>query len=114
MQEPYVGAKSHVTVGSHYRVIQKITNDKTKPVRSAIVITDPNIQFTINPRLITEDIVVVELNIGHTNVGIISMYLHEKGIIEEDLSTIKKFKEAMNTKDVIIGGDANASSMQGR
>ncbi|CAK1589382.1 unnamed protein product [Parnassius mnemosyne] len=111
MQEPYVGAKAHLTVGPQYRVIQKVTNDINKPVRSAIVVIDPNINFTINPNLLTEDIVGIVLKIDNHNIGFISIYLHEKGVIEEDLATIKTFVEAMQTEDVIIGGDANASSI---
>ncbi|CAK1589895.1 unnamed protein product [Parnassius mnemosyne] len=111
MQEPYVGAKAHLTVGSQYRVIQKISHDLTKPVRSAIVVTDPNIQFIMNPSMLTEDIVGVELRIGNYKIGFVSIYLHEKGNIEEDLSTLKRIVEAMNTEDIVIGGDANASSI---
>ncbi|CAK1584821.1 unnamed protein product [Parnassius mnemosyne] len=111
MQEPYVGVKAHLSAGSQYRIIQKVTNDRNKPVRSAIVICDPKIQFTVNPNLLSEDIVGVELKINYSNIGLISMYLHENADLEEDLQTIKNYVANMNTDDIIIGGDSNARSI---
>ncbi|CAK1577838.1 unnamed protein product [Parnassius mnemosyne] len=111
MQEPYVGAKAHLSVGSQYRVIQKVTHDTSKPVRSAIVVTDPTLQFSVNPNFLSEDIVGVELKLGYIKIGIISMYLHEKGNLDENLQIIKKYISSMKTEDIIIGGDANAKSI---
>ncbi|KAI5631255.1 endonuclease-reverse transcriptase domain-containing protein [Phthorimaea operculella] len=111
MQEPYVGAKAHVAIGSNFRVVQKITSDKKKPVRAAIVIVDPTIHFTVNPDLLDEDIVGIVYKVNNVSIGIISMYLDSKKNIEEDITLIKAYRRIMNTDDLIIGGDANASNL---
>ncbi|CAK1593607.1 unnamed protein product [Parnassius mnemosyne] len=111
MQEPYVGAKAHVTLGSNYRVVQKVSHDKNKPVRSAIVVLNPNIQYTVNPDLITEDIVTITIKVDYKKIGIISIYLHEKGNIDEDLAKINQLTRVVDTSDYIIAGDVNAKSV---
>ncbi|CAK1583171.1 unnamed protein product [Parnassius mnemosyne] len=111
MQEPYIGNKNNVSVGSQFRVIQKTSKEIAKPVRSAIVILNQNLNFVVNPNLVSEDIVGVTIRLGQTKVGIISIYLHEKTNIEEDVATIKRLITTMDADEYILGGDANANSI---
>ncbi|KAI5631238.1 endonuclease-reverse transcriptase domain-containing protein [Phthorimaea operculella] len=110
IQEPYVGSKAHVTIGSNFRVIQRITQNTSKPVRAAIVLIDPNIQVIDNPDLVSEDIVGTTIKIGERKIGILNMYLHGEADIHVDLHKIRDIIQKLNTTDTIIAGDVNAKS----
>ncbi|KAJ2952397.1 hypothetical protein O0L34_g4684 [Tuta absoluta] len=110
VQEPYVGSKAHVTIGNHFRVIQRATSDTDKPVRAAIVVIDPNIHFNDNPDLVSEDIVGTTIKIGERQLGLINVYLHGDGDINIDLRKIRDTIQKLKTPDIIIAGDVNAKS----
>ncbi|CAK1604661.1 unnamed protein product [Parnassius mnemosyne] len=108
VQEPYVGAKAHITC--KYRVIQKDTGNKEKPVKSAVIVVNPNIQYCVNQKIITENIVACRLCINEFSIGVINVYLEEGADIEDDLCNITRFIENLDTEHVILGGDFNAKS----
>ncbi|CAK1585042.1 unnamed protein product [Parnassius mnemosyne] len=107
-QEPYVGAKAHITC--KYRVIQKDTGNKEKPVKSAVIVVNPNIQYCVNQKIITENIVACRLCINEFSIGVINVYLEEGADIEDDLCNITRFIENLDTEHVILEGDFNAKS----
>ncbi|XP_052740751.1 uncharacterized protein LOC128198597 [Bicyclus anynana] len=108
LQEPYVGSKAHVS--SSHRVIQMQTNDREKPVKSAVLVIDRSVAIIEDPELIDENIVAVIVKIESMNLGIINVYLQEERDIAEDLTKIAGRLRKMNTDTVIVAGDFNAKS----
>ncbi|CAH2225554.1 jg21327 [Pararge aegeria aegeria] len=108
IQEPYVGALAHVS--SRHRVVQKITQNSDKPVKSAVFVIDRDILVTENPDLISENIVACKVKIQNRIIGIVSIYLQQEQDIEEDLALVGRAIDGLNTAEVVIGGDINAKS----
>ncbi|CAK1594228.1 unnamed protein product [Parnassius mnemosyne] len=109
LQEPYVGAKAHVTCNRH--VIQKPTSNRDKPVKSAVIVVDPTYLIIENPEHVSENIVGFIVKIGKFEVGIINVYLEKDGNIEEDTRKITRIVHDMATENVILTGDFNARSL---
>ncbi|CAK1587356.1 unnamed protein product [Parnassius mnemosyne] len=108
VQEPYVGAKAHVTC--RHRVIQKQTNDTQKPVKSAVIVVDSSVQYTVNPDIITENIDACKFKICNHYVAIINIYMEEAQDVEQDLRIISNYRNILDSENIIIGGDLNAKS----
>lgn len=108
LQEPYVGAKAHVS--SNFRVIQKKTQDRSKPVRAAVVVVDPNLDIVENVDLMYESIMGFIIRVGTIRIGIINVYLDGTIDIEEDFSRLQNVIVKLKTPNIIIGGDINSAS----
>ncbi|CAK1601508.1 unnamed protein product [Parnassius mnemosyne] len=108
VQEPYVGAKAHVTC--RHRVIQKQTNDTQKPVKSAVIVVDSSVQYTVNPDIITENIVACKFKIYNHYVAIINIYMEGAQDVGQDLRIISNYRNILDSENIIIGGDLNAKS----
>lgn len=59
VQEPYVGADGEFTQTGGYRVIQRVRN-RVKPVKSAIIVLEDDLEVIEHPTLTTENIAVAE------------------------------------------------------
>lgn len=95
IQEPYVGALAHVNI--KYRVIQKLTHDVQKPVKSAVFVVDGSLQVIEYPDLVEENIVAFKINIEDRIIGIINVYLKKE--VE-----VNRIMDALNTPDIVLGG----------
>lgn len=60
IQEPYVGSEGEMKQARGYRVIQK-RQYRTKPVKSAIVVFNNDVEVVESPEMTTENIVVAVL-----------------------------------------------------
>lgn len=110
LQEPYVGNKAYMTVSDGCRIVQKGSRDVNKPVRSAIVFTDPALKFSDNSKFITEDIVGVVLNINSLKIGILCIYFDKLLDLGDYLIKVKSIVTSMNVDRILLGGDLNARS----
>ena len=104
-----MGAEGCVRPGSGYRIVQK-THNRTKPVKSAVVIFDDNIQVIENQILTTENVAVATLRTDVWEISVISVYMEGSQEIEPYIEHIKKVKTYLKTPNIILGGDVNAWS----
>lgn len=109
IQEPYVGAEGCIQPRLGYRIIQKVKN-RTKPVKSSVVVFDDNIEIIENPILTTENIAVATLRTDAWTLGVISVYFEGSEDIEPYIAHMKRAKSALGCAYIILGGDVNARS----
>lgn len=109
VQEPYVGSVGEITPASGFRVIQR-TQNRVKPVKSAIVVFDDQLEILECPELTTENIVVMILKSMTSKIGVVSVYFEDSLPIEPYLTHIKMISEKLSECQLIIGGDVNAWS----
>ncbi|CAH2208472.1 jg24109, partial [Pararge aegeria aegeria] len=109
VQEPYVGANGELAQTKGYRVVQR-TRNRTKPVKAAIVVLDDELRVAEHPALTTENVAVATLGTNDWEVCVISIYFEDSQPIEPYLNHVKKIKDKLQPKKLIIGGDANAWS----
>lgn len=109
LQEPYVGGKGEVTPQTGFKVIQ-CTQNRTKPVKAAIVVMGSRVQFQHDPQLVTENIAAALLKFGNVSVGVISVYFEGDHDIEEYIAKTKEIMGKLDADSFIVGGDVNAWS----
>ncbi|CAG4934312.1 unnamed protein product [Parnassius apollo] len=107
LQEPHVGASGNVNIS--YKTVQK-TDNRSKPVKSAVVVIDPNILIIEDSKFITENIVGVIIVSKNNNIGLISIYWEDYENIENYIQQLNTIIKNMNTPFIIIGGDCNCNS----
>lgn len=99
-----------MAVPSGCKVVQSAIGNVDRPVRSAIVITDPELKYVEDSELVTEDVVGVILKISNVKVGIVSVYLHKEVDIGGSLIVVKRIVQVMGVDRMVVGGDVNARS----
>ncbi|XP_052752746.1 uncharacterized protein LOC113520145 [Galleria mellonella] len=109
LQEPYVGSKGYLSVGSNSRVIQKLHN-RSHPVRAAIVILNPSIRIIESQDWTTEDMVGLKIIVGNVTYTFVNVYLDKTHNIEQTMNTLRKIVDSTGTANLLIAGDANAKS----
>jgi hypothetical protein len=109
LQEPYVGAKGEVTAQPGFRVIQ-CTQNRTKPVKAAIVVLGSRVQIQHDPQIVTENIAAALLRFGNVSVGVISVYFEGDQDIEGYIAKTKEVMLKLGADSFIVGGDVNAWS----
>ncbi|KAJ2946800.1 hypothetical protein O0L34_g12863 [Tuta absoluta] len=109
VQEPYVGDEGEIKITQSMRIIQS-AKPRTKPVKSAIIVFNGEIDIIEDPTLTTENIAVAILKTNVWRIAVISIYFEDSAPIEPYLRQIKAIKEKLNETKIIIGGDANAWS----
>ncbi|CAK1596680.1 unnamed protein product [Parnassius mnemosyne] len=87
-----------------------MSSDVQRPVKAAVIVVDPTVQFFINPVTITNNIVACKFKIKSLNIVIINVYLEEGQQIEDDLCKISNYASILNEDHIILGGDINAKS----
>ncbi|KAJ2950333.1 hypothetical protein O0L34_g8563 [Tuta absoluta] len=107
VQEPYVGDEGEIKITQSMRIIQS-AKPRTKPVKSAIIVFNGEIDIIEDPTLTTENIAVAILKTNVWRIAVISIYFEDSAPIEPYLRQIKAIKEKLNETKIIIGGDANA------
>ncbi|CAK1583201.1 unnamed protein product [Parnassius mnemosyne] len=91
------------------RVVQR-NNNRTKPVKAAIVVFDENVEIIESPTLTTENIAVAILKTNEWTMGVISIYMEDYMPIEPYLDNIKAIVRTIGTTKILLGGDSNAWS----
>ena len=109
IQEPYVGAEGCVRPRAGFRIVQNLTPG-TKPVKSAVVVFDDNIEIIESPILTTANIAVATLRTDVWEVVMISTYFEGSQDIEPYITHLKRVKEELKHPNIILGGDVNAWS----
>lgn len=107
VQEPYVGNKDELRQYPGTRVVQK-TQNRTKPVKSAIMVFDDDLEVIEDPTLTTENIAVATLRTNMWTLGVISIYLEDSLPIEPYLDHIRHIHGTLQVEKIILGGDGNA------
>ncbi|CAG4944791.1 unnamed protein product [Parnassius apollo] len=87
----------------------KIDN-RSKPVKSAVVVIDPNILIIEDSKFITENTVGVIIVNKNNSIGLISIYWEDYENIENYIQQLNTIIKNMNTPFIIIGGDCNCNS----
>jgi hypothetical protein len=78
--------------------------------RTAVIITNRNVDGTLISKLSDEDTITLEITRRDTIIILVSMYFDRKNPIEQDLIKIDKIIQHANKKGVIIAIDSNARS----
>lgn len=106
LQEPYIGSRGYVKIP--HKVIQN--KQGSEPVKSAVVILDPSLTTVVNPQHVTKNIASVTVSRGKLSICVISVYFEGDHPLEDYLTTLREVISSVNTPNVIIGGDINATS----
>ncbi|CAH2208350.1 jg5084, partial [Pararge aegeria aegeria] len=109
VQEPYVGADGELAQARGHRVVQK-TQNRTKQVKSAIIVLDDDLEVVEHPALTTENITVATIQTRSWRVCAVSIYFEDSLPIEPYLTHVQMIKDKLKPTNMIIGGDANAWS----
>ncbi|XP_052748288.1 uncharacterized protein LOC128200104 [Galleria mellonella] len=110
LQEPYVGSKGFLALGTKHRIYQHPTVNSTQPVRSAIVVLNPNLRIIESSQWTTRDIVAIKLKTDTATITIISVYLDKTYNIEQSITSLQTIINATDSTNLVIAGDVNAKS----
>lgn len=107
LQEPYVGASGTFTTSYNSYCMQ---SHRTKPVKSAIVVLDPNLSVVAKTSLISENLVCILLCMNNFNLGVASVYWEGTEELKPYLKHLERMITGLGADHIIIGGDCNAKS----
>lgn len=91
------------------RIVQKEQN-RTKPVKAAIVIFDNQVEIIPSPTLTNENIAVATLKTDTWTIVVASVYFEDHVPIEPYLEQIKIIRDKFTSTRLLMGGDFNAWS----
>lgn len=107
LQEPYVGGEGVVKGYPGTRVYQR-TGGGT--VKAAIMVFDSRVKVTEYPELTSSNVVVIGAQSGTWKIVLVSFYFEPDQPIAPYLEHLKKIREVLGNRKLIIGGDANAKN----
>lgn len=81
---------------------------RTKPVKSAIMVLDPNLSVVARTTLITENLVCILLCMNNFNLGIASLYSEGTEELKPYLNHLERMIAGLGADHIIVGGDYNA------
>ena len=107
LQEPYVGSRHRLELGS-VRVVQDSSG--SEPPKSAIVLLEGDASLTVDPTMVTKNIVCAVVGFGEIEVAFLGVYLEGDEDIEEDLRFITLSLQKLGAALAVVAGDLNAKS----
>ena len=106
IQEPYtINNKLVGRLRSH-----KVYMSEDGRKRTAIVINNDQLNFTLISQLSNEDCVAVEVRLGAVKFYSVSMYFDSRRDIEKDIRKLEKVMDYIKGNGLIIAVDSNARS----
>lgn len=109
VQEPYVGAAGELKRYSGTRILQCEQN-RTKPVKAAIVVFDDDIEILNDQTTINENIVLTCFKTTRWTIALVSVYFENNQPLQPYLNKLREFLDRTRTDKTLVGGDINAWS----
>ncbi|CAH2090550.1 unnamed protein product [Euphydryas editha] len=107
VQEPYVGGEGRVKGRNGIRVFQP-ADQGSGTVKAAVIVFDADLHIKQYPKLTTNNITVVGIQICDWEIALISFYFEPDLPMDSYLAHLRRVQRETGARSMIIGGDCNA------